>query len=277
MPSSSPARALKSRPSSRPARPLPCPSFPKAATPVTAAARRRTRAARRGRDRAGPAEPDPRSRCRQFDDHGRSGLVRSPRYRMRPRRREGFSRCRWRLKAAARSAAICRRTPGASTCFVTAPRANSCWVSKWVLPDGEVWSSLRGLRKDNTGYDLKQLFLGAEGTLGLITAAVLKLFPAPRSRSLAWVALPDLRCGGSAARRHPFCGRRAAQRLRTDQPQDSGVGAGPLRRRPRSARPAFAVVRADRTRGQLRGGRAGADLRERARRRDRDANSPAMR
>ncbi|WP_417071243.1 FAD-binding oxidoreductase [Niveibacterium terrae] len=60
-----------------------------------------------------------------------------------------------------------------------------------VLADGEVWSSLRGLRKDNTGYDLKQLFLGAEGTLGLITAAVLKLFPAPRSRSLAWVALPD--------------------------------------------------------------------------------------
>ena len=49
-----------------------------------------------------------------------------------------------------------------------------------VLPDGRVWSGLRGLRKDNTGYDLKQLFIGAEGTLGIITAAVLKLFPAPR-------------------------------------------------------------------------------------------------
>ena len=60
-----------------------------------------------------------------------------------------------------------------------------------VLPDGRIWNGLRGLRKDNTGYDLKQLFIGAEGTLGVITAAVLKLFPAARSRSTAWVALPS--------------------------------------------------------------------------------------
>ena len=60
-----------------------------------------------------------------------------------------------------------------------------------VLPDGRIWNGLRGLRKDNTGYDLKQLFIGAEGTLGVITAAVLKLFPAVRSRATAWVALPD--------------------------------------------------------------------------------------
>ena len=51
-----------------------------------------------------------------------------------------------------------------------------------VLPDGRVWDGLRGLRKDNTGYDLKQLFLGAEGTLGVITAAVLRLYPKPRRR-----------------------------------------------------------------------------------------------
>ncbi|MDR2207405.1 MAG: FAD-binding oxidoreductase [Azoarcus sp.] len=56
-----------------------------------------------------------------------------------------------------------------------------------VLPDGRVWNGLRGLRKDNTGYDLKQLFIGAEGTLGIITAAVLKLFPSPKSRATAWV------------------------------------------------------------------------------------------
>jgi FAD/FMN-containing dehydrogenase len=60
-----------------------------------------------------------------------------------------------------------------------------------VLPTGEIWDGLRGLRKDNTGYDLKQLFVGAEGTLGVITAAVLKLFPLPRSRATAVVALED--------------------------------------------------------------------------------------
>jgi len=58
-----------------------------------------------------------------------------------------------------------------------------------VLPSGEVWDGLRGLRKDNTGYDLKQLFIGAEGTLGVITAAVLRLFPLPKSHATAVVAL----------------------------------------------------------------------------------------
>ena len=58
-----------------------------------------------------------------------------------------------------------------------------------VLPDGEVWNGLRGLRKDNTGYDLKQLFIGAEGTLGIITAAVMKLFPLPQATATAWLAI----------------------------------------------------------------------------------------
>ena len=58
-----------------------------------------------------------------------------------------------------------------------------------VLADGRVWDGLRGLRKDNTGYDLKHLFVGAEGTLGIITAAVLKLFPLPRSHATALVAV----------------------------------------------------------------------------------------
>ncbi len=60
-----------------------------------------------------------------------------------------------------------------------------------VLADGRVLDLLRNLPKDNTGYDLKQLFIGAEGTLGVITAAVLKLFPKPRARETAWVAVPD--------------------------------------------------------------------------------------
>jgi len=62
-----------------------------------------------------------------------------------------------------------------------------------VLPDGRVWDGLRGLRKDNTGYDLKQLFLGAEGTLGVITAAVLRLYPKPAASATAWIALGSAR------------------------------------------------------------------------------------
>jgi len=58
-----------------------------------------------------------------------------------------------------------------------------------VLPDGRIWNGLRALRKDNTGYDLKQLFLGAEGTLGVITAAVLRLYPKPTATATAWIAV----------------------------------------------------------------------------------------
>ncbi len=62
-----------------------------------------------------------------------------------------------------------------------------------VLADGQIWNGLKALRKDNTGYDLKQLFIGGEGTLGIITAAVLKLFPRPSESQSAWigVASPD--------------------------------------------------------------------------------------
>ena len=62
-----------------------------------------------------------------------------------------------------------------------------------VMPNGEVWNGLTRLRKDNAGYDLKNLFVGAEGTLGVVTKAVLKLFPKPRGREVAYVGLqsPD--------------------------------------------------------------------------------------
>src|SRR5512141_517393 len=60
-----------------------------------------------------------------------------------------------------------------------------------VTAEGEIWDGLRGLRKDNTGYDLKHLYIGAEGTLGIITAAVLKLFPRTRQVETALVAVPS--------------------------------------------------------------------------------------
>ena len=60
-----------------------------------------------------------------------------------------------------------------------------------VMSDGKIWNGLKALRKDNTGYDLKHLLMGAEGTLGIITAAVLKLFPKPQSTCTSLVAVPD--------------------------------------------------------------------------------------
>lgn len=64
-----------------------------------------------------------------------------------------------------------------------------------VLADGRVLNDLNRLRKNNTGYDLRNLFIGAEGTLGIITAAVLKLFPAPKKRATAWVGLRSAQDG----------------------------------------------------------------------------------
>ncbi|MGL4637307.1 MAG: FAD-binding oxidoreductase [Beijerinckiaceae bacterium] len=58
-----------------------------------------------------------------------------------------------------------------------------------VLPDGRIWNGLSGLRKDNAGYEMKHLFIGSEGTLGVITAATLKLFPRPRSQVTAFIGL----------------------------------------------------------------------------------------
>ena len=60
-----------------------------------------------------------------------------------------------------------------------------------VLANGKILRGLRKLKKDNTGYDLRHLFMGAEGTLGIITAAVLKLFPSPRAISTAWIGVPS--------------------------------------------------------------------------------------
>lgn len=65
-----------------------------------------------------------------------------------------------------------------------------CLGLEVVTADGDIWDGLRGLRKDNTGYDLRDLFIGAEGTLGVITAAVLKLYPQPQAQATALLAVP---------------------------------------------------------------------------------------
>ena len=67
-----------------------------------------------------------------------------------------------------------------------------CLGLEVVTADGEIWSGLSGLRKDNTGYDLRNLFVGSEGTLGIITAATLKLVPQPAAQLTAWAAVPSL-------------------------------------------------------------------------------------
>ncbi len=67
-----------------------------------------------------------------------------------------------------------------------------CLGLEVVTADGEVWEGLSGLRKDNTGYDLRQLFIGSEGTLGIITAATMKLYPQPAATLTAWAAVPTL-------------------------------------------------------------------------------------
>ncbi|WP_066342249.1 FAD-binding oxidoreductase [Azohydromonas lata] len=66
-----------------------------------------------------------------------------------------------------------------------------CLGLEVVTAEGEIWNGLRSLRKDNTGYDLRDLYIGSEGTLGIITAATLKLFPRPAGQAAAFVAVPS--------------------------------------------------------------------------------------
>jgi FAD/FMN-containing dehydrogenase len=67
-----------------------------------------------------------------------------------------------------------------------------CLGLEVVTPQGDIWHGLSGLRKDNTGYDLRNLYIGSEGTLGIITAATLKLYPLPAAQLTAWAAVPSM-------------------------------------------------------------------------------------
>jgi FAD/FMN-containing dehydrogenase len=107
-------------------------------------------------------------------------------------------------------------------------RANSAWGWKSSPPPGEVWDGLSGLRKDNTGYDLRDLFIGSEGTLGIITAATLKLAPLPAATTTALAACGSLAdCVALLNPGAPAPGRRA-DRLRGDGPLCAGPGGAPL-------------------------------------------------
>ena len=104
-----------------------------------------------------------------------------------------------------------------------------CLGVEIVLPTGEVLDDLRKLKKDNTGYDLRNLFVGAEGTLGVITAAVMKLFPKPKGREMAWAAMSSpeaalkllnraLDMAGSAVTAFELIGRRPLAFLTKHRP-----------------------------------------------------------
>jgi FAD/FMN-containing dehydrogenase len=107
-----------------------------------------------------------------------------------------------------------------------------------VLPDGEIIHGLRRLRKDNTGYALRHLFVGAEGTLGVITAAVLRLFPAPRERATALCAVPDEDAALALFRRFRAADEGAVRAFE----YMSGLGMGLLPATIEGANPPFAAA-----------------------------------
>ena len=126
-----------------------------------------------------------------------------------------------------------------------------------VLPNGEVWNGLKRLRKDNTGYDLKQLLIGAEGTLGVVTAAALKLYPLLASRAVAIVGLESP--ADAVALLAPGQGRDRRRGGGFELMGRAGRSSWRSRHIPGRARAAgepAALVRADRDR-QRRAGRGG--------------------
>ena len=106
-----------------------------------------------------------------------------------------------------------------------------------VTPTGEIWNGLRALKKDNTGYDLRDLYLGAEGTLGIITKAVLKLWPKPKDHATSWSAVPSP-AGRRRALERRLCRLRGQRHLlRADGPAGHRPGVAAHPRHGRSARP----------------------------------------
>ncbi len=105
-----------------------------------------------------------------------------------------------------------------------------------VLADGRILNGLSKLKKDNTGYDLRNLFIGAEGTLGIITAATLKLFPKPRAVETAYVGLKSPAAGAEAAVDRAERGGRQPHQFRIAGRHRGRFQHASRHRHPRSAR-----------------------------------------
>jgi FAD/FMN-containing dehydrogenase len=116
-----------------------------------------------------------------------------------------------------------------------------------VLADGRVLSALRGLRKDNTGYDLKQLFIGGEGTLGIVTAAVLKLFPTPTQRATALATVRDAQSAVSLLRelKTALGDRLTGFELMSDVALGLSLRHHPVMANPLPSSPWYVLVQAD--------------------------------
>ena len=119
-----------------------------------------------------------------------------------------------------------------------------CLGLEAVLPDGSVWHGLKRLRKDNTGYDLKNLLIGAEGTLGIITAAALRLFPQPAHRLVALLVVPSPQAAQRllALAEAQLAGLVSAFELISGTGLDFLAEAGPEVRMPFATRPDWSVL-----------------------------------
>ena len=116
-----------------------------------------------------------------------------------------------------------------------------------VLADGRIIHGLKSLRKDNTGYDVKSLFVGAEGTLGIITAACLKLFPQPKDTATALVGIDSPQKALDLLGQPAHLGGRSSDLVRVDAAHGGGAHRQAHTGRRRSAGTGYAVVPADRT------------------------------
>ena len=198
-----------------------------------------------------------------------------PTCRRPPRPRAGCSRCRSASEGSCTIGGNLSTNAGGTAVLRYGMTRDLVLGLEVVLPDGRVWDGLRGLRKDNTGYDLKQLFIGAEGTLGIVTAAVLKLFPAD--------AAPGDRVGRAARRR----GRASScSALLRERAGDRLTGFELMSRRrstwccehlPGAARPARRPAPLVRRWSSSAGAGAGAARRRRSRRRSAEAVERGLR